>query len=76
MEHTANRFGIVHKGKILKEITSEDLKETNDRIEIKVSDIGKAREVLSKYDIDILEEKISSSSLEDYYFNLVGGEDA
>lgn len=76
LEHTANRFGIVHQGKILKEITSDDLKETKDSVEIRLSDLGKAREVLSQYHIDILEEKIRSTSLEEYYFKLVGGEDA
>ena len=34
LEHTANRFGIIDGGRVLKEITHDDLKMKNNKIEI------------------------------------------
>ncbi|AOR25174.1 ABC transporter ATP-binding protein [Clostridium taeniosporum] len=73
LEHTANRFGIVHEGKVLREITLDDLKSESDTIEISVNDIDRAREILKSNNIEILAEKSSAKTLEDYYFELVGG---
>ena len=73
LEHTADRFGIVHEGKLLKEITQEDLKEKNKGIEISVDDIEKAKELLNAGGIKILREIEERSTLEDFYFRLVGG---
>jgi len=74
LEHTANRFGIVHNGKILKEITLDDLQSQSNVIQVNVDDIEKAREALRNNHITILTEKQPSKSLEDYYFDLIGGE--
>ncbi|MEG1255724.1 MAG: hypothetical protein RSD37_07980, partial [Clostridium sp.] len=73
LEHTANRFGIVHEGKVLREITLDDLKSESDTIQISVSDLCKTREILKSNNIKILDEKSSTKTLEDYYFELVGG---
>lgn len=73
LEHTANRFGIVHEGKILKEIDKNNLESEADTIEIKVSDIERAKKILKENKIEILEEKSSTKTLEDYYFELVEG---
>ena len=74
LEHTADRFGIVHEGKLLKEITQEDLKEKNKGIEISVDDIEKAKELLNAGGVKILREIEERSTLEDFYFRLVGGQ--
>lgn len=75
LEHTAARFGIVHRGCVLKEITREDLQTPADAVSVTVSDLEKAREVLRKNNIKILRETSSCKSLEDYYFELVGEAD-
>lgn len=73
LEHTANRFGIVHEGKILKEIDKNNLESEADTIEIKVSDIERTKKILKENKIEILQEKSSTKTLEDYYFELVEG---
>lgn len=73
LEHTANRFGIVHEGKVLKEITHEDLKDRKNTVQISVDDLSKVREILQNNNITILDEISNFKSLEDYYFELVGG---
>lgn len=75
LEHTANRFGIVHQGRVLREITHEDLQMTKDTVSISVDDLEKARAVLAENNIKIAQETSSCKSLEDYYFELVGGVD-
>jgi len=44
-----------------------------DTIEIKVSDIERTKEILKENKIEILREKSSTKTLEDYYFELVEG---
>ena len=73
LEHTADRFGIVNEGIIVREITKEDLKENQPAIEIAVSDLKKAKELLSAGGVEITREIVEKSSLEDFYFRLVGG---
>lgn len=73
LEHTANRFGIVHQGCVLKEITHSDLQLSKDTVSVSVDDIEKARAVLTENNIKILQETSACKSLEDYYFELVGG---
>ena len=75
LEHTANKFGIVHQGCVLKEITRNDLKAQKSTVQICVSDLEKARSVLKENNIPILQESSAYQSLEDYYFKLVGGTD-
>lgn len=73
LEHTATRFGIIDHGKVLREITHEDLKVPNDKIQIRVSDYEKAKRLLADNGITVLQEGSAYKSLEDYYFELVGG---
>ena len=73
LEHTATRFGIIDQGRVLREITHEDLKVPNDKIQLRVSDCAKAKRVLAQNGISILQESSEYKSLEDYYFELVGG---
>lgn len=73
LEHTANKFGIVHEGRVLREITHEDLKARRGTVQICMEDLEKARIALEQYHIPILQETTACKSLEDYYFELVGG---
>ena len=73
LEHTATRFGIIDQGRVLREITREDLKVPNDKIQLRVSDYAKAKCVLAENGISVLQESSEYKSLEDYYFELVGG---
>lgn len=76
LEHTADRFGIVHEGVIAKEITQEDLSVKRPEIELTVSmkDLERTRELLAQNGIDIIKEGKEKVTLEDYYFELIGGE--
>ncbi len=73
LEHTATRFGIIDQGRVLREITHEDLKVPNDKIQLRVSDCAKAKRILVENGISVLQESSEYKSLEDYYFELVGG---
>lgn len=73
LEHTATRFGILDHGRVLREITREDLRVRSDAIQIRVSDCERARRILAEHDIALLQEGVAYKSLEDYYFELVGG---
>ena len=76
LENTADRFGIVHEGIIAKEITQEDLSLKRPEIELSVpmQDLEKARELLTQNGINIIKEGKEKVTLEDYYFELIGGE--
>ena len=75
LENTADRFGIVHEGVIAKEITQEDLSLKRPEIEVSISmnDLEKVRQLLSQNGIPILKEGKEKATLEDYYFQLIGG---
>lgn len=73
LENTANIFGIVHNGSIIREISRESLDLNTDTIEIKVSDLEKTKKILNENNIEILNENIKNKTLEDYYFELIGG---
>lgn len=73
LEHTATRFGIIDHGQVLREITREDLRVRNDKILIQVDDYEKAKRLLRENQIQILQQTPAYKSLEDYYFELVGG---
>ncbi len=73
LEHTADRFGIVNEGIVVKEITQQDLQENQPAVEIAVDDVARAKEVLEQNGIRIMREVVEKSSLEDYYFRLIGG---
>ena len=68
LEHTADRFGIVNEGTVVRQITQDDLKEKQPAVEIAVSDLDKARQLLAAG--GEVEER---STLEDFYFKLIGG---
>jgi hypothetical protein len=55
-------------------ITQEDLSASGNTVHIKVDDLEKAKQALEAAGVRILNEMQDSKSLEDYYFNLVGGE--
>lgn len=76
LENTADRFGIVHNGVIAREITQEDLSLKRPEIELSISmnDLERARQILSENGIEILKEGKEKVTLEDYYFELIGGE--
>ena len=73
LEHTATRFGIIDQGRVLREITHEDLRVPNDKIQLRVSDCTEAKRILAENGISVLQESSECKSLEDYYFELVGG---
>ena len=72
-EHTADRFGIVNEGYVVKEISQADLQENQPAVEIAVDDVARAKKVLEENGIKVMREVVEKSSLEDYYFRLVGG---
>lgn len=73
LEHTADRFGILNDGIVVREITQDDLKETQSAVEIAVDDLERAREALAAAGVRIMREVEERSTLEDFYFQLVGG---
>ena len=73
LENTADRFGIINEGVVVKEITKADLAEKESAIEIAVDDLEKARKLLTEGGVKIMREVEERSTLEDYYFKLVGG---
>lgn len=73
LQHTAHRFGIVNGGSMVKELSAEDLLSEEKAVRISVDDLEKAKEVLKGAGIEILNEVQETRSLEDYYFDLVGG---
>ena len=75
LEHTADRFGIVNDGIIAREISQDDLKEKEKMVEIAVDDLEKARDLLTAGGVKIVREVEEKSTLEDFYFRLIGGED-
>lgn len=76
LEHTAHRFGIVHNGVIMREITREEMNIQNKTVSIEVTDDNsdKAKAVLEQSGIKILNISRKNSSLEEFYFGLIGGE--
>lgn len=73
LEHTAHRFGIINEGIVVKEITQDDLKEKEKVIEIAVDDLEKAKKLLEEGGVRVLREVEEKSTLEDFYFRLIGG---
>ena len=76
LENTAHRFGIVHDGVIKREITRDEMNRQNKTvcIEIGDSDSDKAKALLEQNGIEIYDIARKDSSLEEFYFGLVGGE--
>ncbi len=79
LEHTANRFGIIHEGVVMKELSPDDFSKQEDTVSLSIaaSNVDKATKLLSDNGIDVLSTDRTKVSLEDYYFDLIGGgEDA
>lgn len=74
LQHTAHRFGIVNNGTVPRTISQEDLLSDQKAIRIRVDDLDRARQALQDAGIQILNEVQETLSLEDFYFNLIGGE--
>ncbi len=74
LENTADRFGIVNDGILVREITQDDLKIRRSTVEISVDDLPKARELLTAGGVNILKVAEEKATLEDFYFNLIGGD--
>lgn len=73
LQSTATRFGIVNNGFVAREFTTEDLNNVERSVRISVDDLDQAREALEKAGVKVLDMQHESSTLEDFYFNLVGG---
>lgn len=75
LEHTAHRFGIVHEGILMKEMTQEEMRVQGNITSINVADadVEKALELLKKGGIEVKGTEQATSSLEDFYFGLIGG---
>ncbi len=74
LQHTADRFGILNAGKIVKEISPKDLVADSKEIRIRVDDLEKAKNVLAENGVTVLGEYQQQISLEDYYFSLISKE--
>ncbi len=77
LEHTATRFGIIHNGVVLKELTLDDFRTQENVTSINVADqdVERAKKVLADAGIAVKGTEQARSSLEDSYFNLIGGAD-
>ncbi len=75
LQNTANKFGILDDGRIVKELSDEDLRIASNYVRLAVDDVPKAREVLEREGIRIYNQSSDKMSLEDYYFEQVGGGD-
>ncbi len=77
LEHTATRFGIIHNGVVLKELTLDDFRTQENVTSINVADqdVERAKKVLADAGIAVKGTEQARSSLEDFYFNLIGGAD-
>jgi putative ABC transporter, ATP-binding protein len=74
LEHTADRFGILENGTLVREIARTELRSgADDCVTLRVSDLERARRVLQAAGIRILGREENGQSLEDYYFSLTGG---
>lgn len=75
LEHTAHRFGIVHEGILMKEMSQDDMQNQSKITSINVDDkdVEKALELLKNGGIDVKGTEKASTSLEDFYFGLIGG---
>lgn len=75
LQNTAHRFGIVNDGIIVREVSEDEMNRTSETVCIEVPDEDgdKARTVLEQNGIEVVDIEKKRSSLEDFYFKLVGG---
>ncbi len=78
LENTAQRFGIVNDGVIVRELGRGDLTTQSaiTSIQVKDEDAQKAADILMQNGIAVQGVSKASTSLEDFYFSMVGGERA
>ncbi len=78
LENTAQRFGIVNDGVIVRELGRGDLTTQSaiTSIQVKDEDAQKAAAILMQNGIAVQGVSKASTSLEDFYFSMVGGERA
>ena len=74
LQHTAHRFGIVNNGVIAKVVTQEELAASNQIVKISVRDLPAAVKALGNAGVEILGQSDDTASLEDYYFDVIKGE--
>ena len=74
LQHTAHRFGVVDHGVVAKVITQEELATEQNMVKISVDDLEKAKEALAAAGVTIRGESKETLSLEDFYFDVIGGE--
>lgn len=73
LQNTASTFAILNDGVIVKVLTQDELKISNNYVRLNVDDVAKARQLLTDAGITIYNESSDTLSLEDYYFSLIGG---
>ena len=76
LQNTADVFGIVHEGRIVREITKEEMNKSSSAITIHVNHLDQAQALLEQGGVEILAARNENLSLEDFYFRLVGGHQA
>lgn len=76
LENTADRFGIVNGGIVAGEITQKDLEKSSAKVDIEIAadDVSRARELLEAGGVTVLGESKEKSTLEDFYFKMIGGD--
>ncbi|MCF0260034.1 MAG: ATP-binding cassette domain-containing protein [Erysipelotrichaceae bacterium] len=72
LQSTANVFGIVHEGIIVRTVTEDELASDKQVVKVSVDELVKAVEVLQKAGIKVLGHEKETARLEDYYLKLVG----
>lgn len=75
LQNTAHKFAILNNGVIVRVVSEEDLKADQQTVVLRVSDREKAETVLKENGISVLESSIQTRSLENIFFELVGGEE-
>lgn len=75
LQNTAHRFGIVNNGRIVKEISTNDLATDEQAVRICVDNLEKAEAALNAAGVKIISKIHETKTLEEYYFNLVGGKE-
>lgn len=79
LQNTAHRFGMLYDGVLIKELSQEDLRIQSNVTSINVddADVETAKKALLDAGVTIKGTEKAMSSLENYYFSLIGGgEDA
>lgn len=77
LQNTAHRFGMLYEGIVVKELSQEDLRVHSNMTSINVADgdVENAKKALTDAGIEIIGVEQAMSSLESYYFSLIGGGD-